>query len=176
MVVCLERDADLHVAQLMPLPLTVSCFSKIRLVLPFWYRLTRVVLEKRPLNVCVCLSRCVPETTLVTVPSDPLTNLRNNKPEDFPMYTHTHTRLTALCPGLPRVSWYQKGKPIWILLKQETASGSGISRAIRKSAPRSRQITTPVPQHSIFLQTGCPSCRPTNSVKALKASYVYSVY
>ena len=26
---CLEQDADLHMAQLMPLPLTVSCFSKI---------------------------------------------------------------------------------------------------------------------------------------------------
>ena len=31
MVICLERDADLHVAQLMPLPLTVSCFSKIQI-------------------------------------------------------------------------------------------------------------------------------------------------
>jgi len=29
MIVCLERGADLHMAQLMPLPLTVSCFSKI---------------------------------------------------------------------------------------------------------------------------------------------------
>ena len=29
MVICLEQGADLHVAQLMPLPLTVSCFSKI---------------------------------------------------------------------------------------------------------------------------------------------------
>jgi len=28
-VICLERDADLHMAQLMPLPLTISCFSKI---------------------------------------------------------------------------------------------------------------------------------------------------
>jgi len=31
MVICLELDADLHVAQLMPLPLTVSCFSKIQI-------------------------------------------------------------------------------------------------------------------------------------------------
>jgi len=30
-VVCLERGADLHTAQLMPLPLTVSCFSKIQI-------------------------------------------------------------------------------------------------------------------------------------------------
>jgi len=31
MVVCLELGADLHMAQLMPVPLTVSCFSKIRI-------------------------------------------------------------------------------------------------------------------------------------------------
>ena len=30
-VICLERGADLHTAQLMPLPLTVSCFSKIQI-------------------------------------------------------------------------------------------------------------------------------------------------
>ena len=30
MVICLERGADLHIVQLMPLPLTVSCFSKIQ--------------------------------------------------------------------------------------------------------------------------------------------------
>jgi len=35
MVVCLERVADLHMAQLMPLPLTVSCFSKIQIGLTF---------------------------------------------------------------------------------------------------------------------------------------------
>jgi len=41
--------------------------------------------------------------------------------------THTHTRLTALCPGLPGWAGTRKVKPIWILLKQETVSGSGIS-------------------------------------------------
>jgi len=45
--------ADLYTAQLMPLPLTASCFSKIQMVLPFWYRLTRVVPNKGPLNGCV---------------------------------------------------------------------------------------------------------------------------
>ena len=35
MVICLERDADLHMAQLMSLPLTVSCFSKIQLGFTF---------------------------------------------------------------------------------------------------------------------------------------------
>jgi len=61
-VVCLELGADLHMAQLMPLPLTVSCFSKIQIGLPYWYRLTWVVPEKGPLNgcVCVCVSTDVP--------------------------------------------------------------------------------------------------------------------
>ena len=40
--------------------------------------------------------------------------------------------------------------PMWILLKQETASGSGISWAVCKSAPRSRQRTMPAPYHSVF--------------------------
>jgi len=35
MVICLERGADLHIAQLMPLPLTVSCFSKIQIDFTF---------------------------------------------------------------------------------------------------------------------------------------------
>ena len=46
---------DLHMSQLMPLPLTVSCFSKIKIGLPFWYQLTWVVPEKGPLNGCVCV-------------------------------------------------------------------------------------------------------------------------
>ena len=58
-VICLERGADLHMAQLMPLPLTVSCFSKIQIgftfLVTFWYRLTRVDLDKGPLNGCVCV-------------------------------------------------------------------------------------------------------------------------
>ena len=51
-----ERGADcLHMVQLMPLhPETPSSLAsfKSRLVLPFCYRLTQVVLEKRPLNGC----------------------------------------------------------------------------------------------------------------------------
>ena len=35
LVICLERGADLHMAQLMPLPLNVSCFSKIQIGFTF---------------------------------------------------------------------------------------------------------------------------------------------
>jgi len=70
---------------------------------------------------------------------------------------HTHP-FHAPFSGTTQVSRYQKGKTIWILLKQKAVSGSDISWAVCKYIPRSRQITTPAPHH-----------RPTNSVKALKA-------
>ena len=51
MVICLEQGADcLHMAQLMPLhPQTPSSLAsfKSRLVFPFWYWLTQVVMEKK---------------------------------------------------------------------------------------------------------------------------------
>jgi len=73
--------------------------------------------------------------------------------------------------GTTQVSRYQKGKPIWILLKQETECGSGISWAVCKSAPHSRQITTPVPttHHSVFYRPDALPAAQTNSVNALKA-------
>ena len=46
-------------------------------------------------------------------------------------HTHTHTRLTALFPGLPGWAGTRKAKPNWILLKQETVSGSGFSWAMQ---------------------------------------------
>ena len=48
MVICLEQGVDLHMAQLMPLPLTVSCFSKLLIGFIFWYQLTWVVLDTGP--------------------------------------------------------------------------------------------------------------------------------
>jgi len=68
------------------------------------------------------------------------------------------------------VSLYQKGKTSLDFTEAiDLTSGSGISWAICKSTSRSKQINKPVPHHSSFLQAGCPSCHPTNSVKALKA-------
>jgi len=52
MVIWLERGADLHMAQLMPLSLASV---KSRLVFPFWYRLTWVVPDKGPLKTGVCV-------------------------------------------------------------------------------------------------------------------------
>jgi len=76
--------------------------------------------------------------------------LSQDKAKSIKTNTHTHTRLMALFLGLPRWAGTRRVKPIWNLLKQETVSGSGISLAICKSAPCSRQITMPAPQHSVF--------------------------
>ena len=54
MVFCLERDADLHMAQLMPLPLTVSCFSKIQIGFTFLVPARLGSPGKGPLNGCGC--------------------------------------------------------------------------------------------------------------------------
>ena len=79
------------------------------------------------------------------------------------LHKHTH-RLTALCPGLPGWAGTRKVKPIWIFLKQQTASGSGNSWDIRKSAPRSRQITMPAPHCSVFYRLDAlPAAQPTVS-------------
>jgi len=74
-VIWLEWGADLHMAQLMPLPLTVSSFSKTQIGLPFWYWLTRVVPEKGSLNVCVYV--CL------------LVYLKNYMPRLHKLYLHT---------------------------------------------------------------------------------------
>jgi len=49
-VICLERGADLHMAQLMPLPLTVSCSSKIQIGFIFLVPAHLGSLGKGPLN------------------------------------------------------------------------------------------------------------------------------
>ena len=59
-VICLERWADLHMAQLMPLPLTVSCFSKIQIGFTFLVPAHPDSLGKRAVKrVCVCLYEVV---------------------------------------------------------------------------------------------------------------------
>jgi len=67
-----------------------------------------------------------------------------------PKYTQTHTHPFY---GPLDFVWDYMGepvlKPIWILLKQETISGSGISWAMCKPAPRPSQITMPAP-HQFF--------------------------
>ena len=76
-ILCVQQGAnDLHMVQLMPLPPCHLCFSKIQNGWSFWYQPTQVVLEKRPLNGCVCVCKLsrdslecwfFPQVCLITV-------------------------------------------------------------------------------------------------------------
>ena len=59
MVIRLEQGADLHMAQLMPLPLTVSCFSRTQIGFTFLMPAYLGSPGKGPLNGCVCVHACV---------------------------------------------------------------------------------------------------------------------
>jgi len=58
-VMCLERGVDLHMVQLMPLPLTVSCFSKIQIGFTFLVPAHlgspgKSAVKRARVYVCVC--------------------------------------------------------------------------------------------------------------------------
>jgi len=90
------------------------------------------------------------------------------------LHTDTHTRLTAVFPGLPEWAATRKTKSIWILLKQETVSGSGVSWACTNSAPSSRQITMPAPCHLVFYRLDAlPATQPTASKHWMPHIHIY---
>ena len=66
MVICVERNADLHTAQVMPLPLTVSCCSKIEIGFTFLVVVPahpgspgKMAIKQVCVCVCVCVHACV---------------------------------------------------------------------------------------------------------------------
>ena len=71
MFICLERDADLHMAQLMPLPLTVSCFSKIQIGFTFLVPAHPGSPGKRAVKR-VCVSVCAVNNNTTTTVLRPL--------------------------------------------------------------------------------------------------------
>ena len=92
------------------------------------------------------------------------------QPVILPHY-YSHFTTVWILSGTIRVSQYQKDntKANLYFLEQETVSGRGITWAIRKFAPCPGQPC----QHlsTQYLQAGCPSCHPTNSIKALPDGY-----
>jgi len=106
------------------------------------------------------------------------------------MIKHTHTRLTALS-GNTQVSRYQKSKTNldfteardneWQWHQLDHMQVCTLLQTDNQPAPHhssvlqiTRQITMPAPHHC-FLQAGCPSCRPTNSLKALEVKQVIKI-
>ena len=66
MVSCLETGADLHIAQLMPLPLTISCFSKIQIGIAFLVPAHPGSPGKKAVkHVCVCVYHATVQKLLV---------------------------------------------------------------------------------------------------------------
>ena len=82
---------------------------------------------------------------------------------------HTHTRLTALFPGLPRVSRYQKDKTNLDFTGARDSEWQWHQLGhmqVCTSLQTDNHASTPPLR---VLQAGCPSCRPANSVIALRA-------
>jgi len=68
------------------------------------------------------------------------------------------------------VSWHQRGKPFWILLEQEMMGWQWHQRGYMQIICTSLQADNHASTSPLnFLQARCPFCRPTNSIKALKA-------
>ena len=68
-----------------------------------------------------------------------------------------------------QVSRYQKGRTNMDFTEARDSEWQWHQLGHMQVCTSSREITTPAPQHSVFLQARCLSCYPTNSVKALKA-------
>ena len=88
-------------------------------------------------------------------------------------YTHTH--LTALFPGLP--GWagtrmVNRSGFYWSKRQWVAVASAGLYASLCTSLQTNNHASTPPLR---FLQAGCPSCRPTNSVKALKAHKVQKI-
>jgi len=63
MVICVEQGANLHVAQLIPLALTISCFSKIQIGFTFLVPAHPGTGQRAVKQVCACV--CVPAKTTI---------------------------------------------------------------------------------------------------------------
>jgi len=179
---------------------------KSRLVLPFWYRLTRVVPDKGPLNGCVCIifwmfntskaaSVAGAAATLTSVvqrqiaadTSEERQQSRYNRTCHFriisqpitscthmftlPQHiTHTHThQFNGPLSGTTRVSGYQKGKTNLDFTEARDSEWQWHSMSHMQVCTSLQTDNHASAPPLSFLQAGCPSCHPTNSIKALKA-------
>ena len=115
MVICLERGADLHMTQLMPLPPTVSCFSKIQIDCTFLVQAHLGSPGQRAIKrVCVCAA------SAVTCWSTKITFLHTDKDNTEWLY---HPRLSWQVDVDRQVHWYDAVGLGW--------SQSGQGRPIR---------------------------------------------
>ena len=132
---------------------TATMLSTYFFIILFWYRLT-LPFDAPPVPGVISIVNLI-------------------KPDNNNNNNNNNTCLTAFCPRLPGWAGIRRAKPIWILLKQETVSGSGINWAICKSAPHSRQITMPAPHHSAFYRPDALSATQLTASKHWRYLYCY---
>ena len=182
MVICLVLGADLHMAQLMPLPLTVSCFSKIQIGFTFLVPAHPGSTRKRAVKrVCVCvmaegslqgqqansqLWAVIHITVQMTKLGGRCQKLMNLCQSNTHTHTHARVRLTTT-----QVSRYEKGKTNLDFTEARDSEWQwhqlGHMQVCTSHQTDNHTSTPPLS----FLQAGCPSCRPTNSIRALSIQH-----
>ena len=108
MVICLEQGADLHIAQLLPLPLTVSCFTKIQIGFTFLVLAHLGSPGKRAVKrMCVCVSDGIEHRTSTVI----LYELVSMSVFTFSAFTTaTHTKpAPAICKRSLWETWPNPG-------------------------------------------------------------------
>ena len=128
----------------------------------FWYRPTRVVPDQRPLNGrCCCLCLLTGPSRLV------ISQLESVSQDGFA--PPTHTRSAALLSGTTQVSRYQKGRTNPDFTEARDSEWQWHQLGHMQVCTSLQTYNHASTSLLSFFQAGCPSCRPTNSVKALKA-------
>ena len=150
MVICLERGADLHMAQLMPLPPTVSCSSKIQIGFTFLVPAHPGSPGQKAIKrVCVvCVMQLVVSSKL---------DCRHQVSVCVLMIANDVTRIVFVntlsfngpLSGTTRVSQYQRGQT---------------NLDFTETRDSEWQITMPGPHHSFFYRLhALPAAQPTAS-------------
>ena len=91
-------------------------------------------------------------------------------------HTHTHARLTAVFPGLPGWATTRKVKPIWILLKQQTVSGSGIGWAMQVCTSLQIDNHASTPPLSFYRPDALPATNSTAKTRLVVFEIKKTVY
>jgi len=158
MVICLERGADLHMAQLMPLPPTVSCFSKIQTGFTFLLPAHPGSPGRRAVKrVCVCVCRKIFSKVLMVVlvgcdcrvGSVNCCCLSTTSPMPAPYRSASSRRATSrprtstACPVCPPYHLYSDPCAIWSEMTMgQRVTGHGSSGSTNLSGSRGSRDST----------------------------------
>ena len=147
----------------------IQCFTQVCFILATWAVLIAWPLWKEDLHLLSVLWVLI--IILLLLSSHTVFSAASLQVVFHGLVTHTHTHPFNGClSSTTCVGRYQKGKTnLDVTEARDNAwQWHQLGHMQKKYAHRSREIPTPA-SHHCFLQAGCPSCRPTISVKALKA-------